>query len=177
LKFSYFATPGAPTHIQQWNSWKDGRRGVIELRSFDPVTGLPKFLDARGYDFTSAFLDEVILEGADLREAIFDRVLMWKTILINTRLENSSFREAQLWGTNFVGARLCGADMTGAQLNRAELACTDFSNVNLTGAKLLNIEGWSQIISIEGADITDIQGSPEGFRDWAMERGAIDQST
>ena len=82
---------------------------------------------------TGDFLQNVNLQGANLRGIVAQRALFRGTNLQAADLENADLLEAVFWGTN-----LQGADLSYANLQR-----TGFHNTNLQGADLhdANLQG------------------------------------
>jgi uncharacterized protein YjbI with pentapeptide repeats len=58
---------------------------------------------------------------------------------------------------------LAGADLAGASL-----ANTDLRRTDLNGAR------WRDIANIKGANIGGMTHLPDGFRDWALQHGALE---
>nr|VFK00096.1 MAG: hypothetical protein BECKH772A_GA0070896_101822 [Candidatus Kentron sp. H]VFK00370.1 MAG: hypothetical protein BECKH772B_GA0070898_101882 [Candidatus Kentron sp. H]VFK04464.1 MAG: hypothetical protein BECKH772C_GA0070978_101831 [Candidatus Kentron sp. H] len=46
--------------------------------------------------------------------------------------------------------------------------------MDLWSANLSGIESWKSIASIQGANILHVESPPEGFRAWALEKGAVE---
>nr|VFJ95213.1 MAG: Pentapeptide repeat-containing protein [Candidatus Kentron sp. H]VFJ95855.1 MAG: Pentapeptide repeat-containing protein [Candidatus Kentron sp. H]VFK02049.1 MAG: Pentapeptide repeat-containing protein [Candidatus Kentron sp. H] len=69
--------------------------------------------------------------------------------------------KGKLAGVNLKFANLSGAELTGA---------------DLSGARLGEIENWKATVSIRKANILGIKNAPEGFREWALEKGAVEMA-
>ena len=106
--------------------------------------------DLRGSDLNSANLTFADLHDANLRGA---------------RLENASFSDAILKDTDLVGSDLTGAD----------LAKTDLSGADLRLANLSSLK-WREIKNIKSANIAGVKGAPEGFMQWALANGAVENA-
>lgn len=109
-------------------------------------------------------------------------------------LHKVDLRRADLTGIDLEGADLSttnlhGADLTGVSLKETYLYDTDLKNAFLTGANLLDatleeanlsladladIKNYTQIKSIRKANIFRVSNAPEGFREWALEEGALE---
>lgn len=96
-------------------------------------------------DSSEADLTGADLSGADLREANFNGTYL---------------SEADLSGANLGGTDLSGADLRGANLSGAYLSQANLSEADLSGAQLINL------VSISGADFTDVENLSEGTREY-----------
>jgi len=103
--------------------------------------------DLRGSDFSSANLTFADLHDANFRGA---------------RLEKAFLANASLKDADMVGSDLAGADLTQADLSGADLRSANLSQVN-----------WKQIRSIQSANVAGVKGAPEGFIQWALANGAV----
>lgn len=117
-----------------------------------------------GVKLDGAWLEHVVLEGAMLREASFDGANLAGARLAAATLEGASLVRAQL-----VGADLRGTNLRGAMVREAQLSTAD-----LRGADLQELQGWQAIASITYANIEGVRNAPVGFREWALERGALE---
>jgi uncharacterized protein YjbI with pentapeptide repeats len=84
-------------------------------------------------------------------------------------LYGASFEEAVLVGTNLENATLAASNLAGAYLLQ-----TNLKGANLRGANLAEIRYWNEIEDISGANIAGITNPPRNFREWAIERGALE---
>nr|VFJ98553.1 MAG: Pentapeptide repeat-containing protein [Candidatus Kentron sp. LFY] len=113
-----------------------------------------------------------------------ETIKTWKEKLAGVELYRIDLSGAWLFQANLSGASLWIADLSGAWLNKANLSGAglrkaDLSEAvlwgaDLSGARLLYIENWQEIRSIENANILGIRHAPEGFRDWASKKGAVE---
>jgi len=132
-----------------------------------------------GIDVSTAFLQGVRLEKADLHRA---------------DLHAADMRDAVLRGANLQDCycdflNLSRADLSGADLSNSVLTNADFSNANLTGANLHGVNLYAA--DLRGADLTDainlnsvsdftlanihnLKSAPQGFSDVALRQGAVD---
>ncbi len=106
--------------------------------------------DLRGSDFTSANLTFADLHDANFRGA---------------RLENVQLSNANLKDTDLVGTDLAGADLGQADLSGADLGTATLGSVK-----------WKEIKSIKSANIAGVKGAPEGFVQWALANGAVENA-
>nr|VFJ90845.1 MAG: Pentapeptide repeat-containing protein [Candidatus Kentron sp. H]VFJ91873.1 MAG: Pentapeptide repeat-containing protein [Candidatus Kentron sp. H]VFJ98533.1 MAG: Pentapeptide repeat-containing protein [Candidatus Kentron sp. H] len=114
-----------------------------------------------------------------LREARNPEVVDWTREVIEDWRDKLA--GVNLRGIDLAGARLRNADLTGAELSRANLSGARLQGADLTGAGLGGglsgeIENWQAIVSIEGANILGVEDAPEGFRAWALEKGAVEMA-
>lgn len=117
-----------------------------------------------GVKLDGAWLEKARLDGAQMREASFD----------GANLAGASFRQANLAGAIFSRASLLGADLRAASLRGALLRETMLSTADLRGADLHGLQGWETISSYTYTNIEGVKNAPPGFREFALERGAID---
>jgi uncharacterized protein YjbI with pentapeptide repeats len=106
----------------------------------------------KSIDFSEANLEEVNFQEADLSWAI---------------LQEAHLTGARLEGVNLRYSTMRGADLSNADLNKAILDGAD-----LRGANLQNARNVLSIQSLVGTNIHNIQNAPEGFVDWALDKGA-----
>ena len=119
-------------------------------------------------------------------------------------LNNSNFINANCRCVNFIGTHLIEVNFNNANLSFADFNIRNtfvsqsidnfpheldylptflngsnfknaiLNNANFIGSNLDNIVNWKEIKSIKGANITGIKNAPEGFREWALANGAIE---
>nr|VFJ66258.1 MAG: Pentapeptide repeat-containing protein [Candidatus Kentron sp. FW] len=134
-------------------------------------------------------LYSINLSGARLQEADLSGAVLWlvdlsgadlyKANLSGARLREANLSGARLREANLSGAVLLIADLSGAQLHKANLSGAELRGADLSGAQLwqadlADIRDWKAIDSIEKANILRIRNAPAGFRDWALENGAVE---
>ncbi|MEM9554505.1 MAG: pentapeptide repeat-containing protein [Acidobacteriota bacterium] len=137
----------------------------------------------------SADLERVSFRGASLSSANFNSAnvsgaqFRFATLAFATFLNASAsgaffafsiandteFADADLAGAQFANCILKGADLSGANLDG-----TIFIQTDLRGSDLDGVKNWRGIADISGANIHGVENMPEGFRDWALSNGAID---
>ena len=104
------------------------------------------------------------LSRTDLRQANIGKA----------NLKGSDLTEANLEGAHLGEANLEGADLWEANLEGADLWKTHLEGANLRGANLEDIQYWDRIAGIKLANIEGVLNPPEGFVEWAKERGAVE---
>nr|VFJ87731.1 MAG: Pentapeptide repeat-containing protein [Candidatus Kentron sp. LFY] len=165
-------------------SWRDNLSGVnlAEVNLSEANLGKANFSDA--------ILYKANLSGAHLQEANLVGARLWRSNLSGVNLEGGAdLSRAEFYAANLSGALLSGANLSGADFWRANLTGAildaanlsgarfygaDLSNADLWGADLSGMSHWEYIASIEGANIRRIQSPPEGFREWALQQGAVE---
>ena len=180
----YFSESGDRIQQRHYQAWqvintaqgKGGSGGRIDALQQLNADHVPLV----GVDISSAFLQGLHLEHANLLRAD----------LSAADLRGSAFRSADLTyadlhSANFRGSNLANANLTNADLNNSDLVGSDLSgarldNANLSSADLsnTNLEGilWQHIAVIKAANIAGIRNAPEGFREWALKSGAIENA-
>jgi uncharacterized protein YjbI with pentapeptide repeats len=157
-------------------------RFLAEARLLKVKTRLPPWarvppprpiVEIYGADLSStilahAFLRNVDLAGADLRQANFAAAYLSGAVLASTDLRGADLRHASLginerdWGAdlgnaNLVGADLRGADLFGAHLTQANLRGQDLRGTNLEAdLQLANLDrAHLERTRLSGADLLD----------------------
>jgi len=117
-----------------------------------------------GVKLDGAWLEKARLDGAQLRRASFE----------GTNLTGASLQRANLQDADLSGATLVGADLRNAVLRGALLRGALLSTADLRGADLAELQGWESVPSFTFTNIEGVKNAPPGFRDLALERGAVD---
>jgi uncharacterized protein YjbI with pentapeptide repeats len=61
-----------------------------------------------------------------------------------------------------------GSNLAEAKLDGADLTSADLRNANLDAI------AWQHIAAIKSANIAGVKNAPDGFREWALKNGAIE---
>jgi hypothetical protein len=180
----YFSESGDRVKQRHYQAWqvintaqgKGGSGGRIEALQELNEDKIPLV----GVDVSSAFLQGIHLghanllradmraadlRGSDLNSANLTFADLHDANLRGARLENASFSDAILKDTDLVGSDLTGAD----------LAKTDLSGADLRLANLSSLK-WREIKNIKSANIAGVKGAPEGFMQWALANGAVENA-
>lgn len=184
------------TGAANWNAWRATNQFTLNFERSD-LSGL----DLSGANLENATffrtyigtdLSGTILRGANLIEASVAHSQLVQADLSNADLSRATFsfsdlraanfsyangqeawfREANLSGADFRGADLTGASLLLADLTDAKLEGADFTAAYLVYADLREVEDWREIKSIVCANIFGVS-APSGFKEWALERGAL----
>jgi hypothetical protein len=165
-------------HYQAWqvintSQGKGGSGGRIEAMQELNADKIPLV----GVDVSHAFLRGVMLpkailvrsdfEAADLRDCVLEGAHMDASDLMYANFRNGKMKGVRMKDSNLESADLFGADLTGA-----DLSLTNLKDVDLRYADLKSII-WTDIRSMESANIFGVKNAPAGFVDWAMKNGAI----
>jgi hypothetical protein len=135
-----------------------------------------------GVDVSTAFLQNVALEGAELRRATFRAAdvrsaRLRNAVLTDADLTSANLRQADLRGADLSGATLTDSDLALADLRGAHLANASLDKADLRGADLSSVTQWQSIQSIELANLDGVRNAPEGFLEWATLHGAVQIAT
>jgi hypothetical protein len=178
----YFSESGArirQRHDQAWQvintaQGKGGSGGRIEALQALNADKVPLV----GVDVSSAFLQGIHLErasllrsdfsGADLRGSSFRYADLTYAHLHDANFRNSDLEQAVLSNANLGDADLVGVNLAGAKLDGADLTSADLRSANLKSIQ------WKQISAIKDANIAGVKDAPEGFRQWALKNGAVE---
>jgi len=119
-----------------------------------------------GVNLDGAWLEQADLRGAALPMASFE----------NANLAGAQLQGATLTGANFRGATLVTASLSGASLQGADFTGARLSAADLSEADLFNVKGLREC-TLSYTNIEGIRRAPHGFREWALEQGAVNQAT
>lgn len=177
----YFTESGNRIKQKHYQAWqvintaqgKGGSGGRIEALQELNADGVPLV----GVDVSSAFLQGLKLERANLLRADFSAADVRRSDLrsadfTNANLHFANLRESDLENTSFQSADMTNADLWGCDLTGATLDDADISGADLRFADLKNIQ-WKQLKKVAGANIAGVKDAPEGFVDWALKNGAV----
>lgn len=131
----------------------------------------------REANLSRARLAEADLSGADLYRANLFRTELDRANLSGIRFLEADLSKARLADANLSDANLHRANLSGAELNRADFSEAKLLDANLSRAELSGIQNWKEIKYIRGTNILGVVDAPEGFREWALERGAVEMET
>jgi hypothetical protein len=181
----YFSESGDRIKQRHYQAWqvintaqgKGGSGGRIEALQELNADKVPLV----GVDASSAFLQGIHLEHASLLRADFSAADLRGSALRFANLTFADLHSANLRGSdlqnvNFTNANLSdsdlvGSDLAGARFDNADLSSADLRNVNLQGI------AWEHIAAVKSTNIAGIRNAPEGFRDWALKSGAIEDQS
>lgn len=119
-----------------------------------------------GVNLDGAWLENVDLRDASLQMASFENANLLGAQLQGATLTGANFRGATLVTASLAGASLQGADFTGARLSAADLSEAD----------LYNVKGLREC-TLSYTNIEGVRRAPPGFREWALEQGAVNRAT
>jgi hypothetical protein len=179
----YFAESGDRVKQRHYQAWqvintaqgKGGSGGRIEALQELNADKVPLV----GVDVSSAFLQGLNLKNASLLRADFSSADLRNSNLSGVDLTLANLNSANLRGAaldraKFLQADLRNGDLTASSLVGAELTGATLDDADLRFADLKDIQ-WQRIKSIKGTNIAAIRNPPQGFVDWAMRNGAINQ--
>ncbi|HEY1807591.1 MAG TPA: pentapeptide repeat-containing protein [Acidobacteriaceae bacterium] len=169
-------------HYQAWQvintaQGKGGSGGRIEALQELNADHVP----LTGVDVSSAFLQGLRVPrarlarssfgAADLRDSDLHRAdLSWAD------LHYANLRRANLEGVNFDHANLQDGDLSGADLAEASFDGANLSDADLRGADLRQIH-WEHIATIRNGNVAGVRNPPTGFLAWALQNGAVQQTS
>lgn len=180
----YFSESGDRIQQRHYQAWqvintaqgKGGSGGRIEALQELNADHVPLV----GVDISSAFLQGIHLEranllradlsAADLRGSAFQSADLTYADLHSANFRGSNFANTNLANADLNNSDLVGSDLSGARLDNANLSSADLRNANLKGIL------WQHIAAIKAANIAGIRNAPEGFREWALKSGAIENA-
>jgi uncharacterized protein YjbI with pentapeptide repeats len=179
----YFSESGNRIKQRHYQAWqvintaqgKGGSGGRIEALQELNADGVPLV----GVDVSSAFLQGLKLERANLLRADFSAADLRRSDLqsadfTNANLHSANFRESDLENASFQSADMTDVDLLGSNLAGAKLDDADLSDADLRFADLRNV-AWKRLKKVTGVNIAGVKNSPEGFVEWAVKNGAVVQ--
>lgn len=180
----YFSESGDRIKQRHYQAWqvintaqgKGGSGGRIEALQELNKDGIPLV----GVDVSSAFLQGIHLAHANLLRADMSAADLRLSDLTFANLtfgdlHDANFRGARLLNVSFSNANLKDADLVGSDLTGADLAQADLSGADLRSSNLSSVK-WKEIRSIKSANIAGVKGAPEGFAQWALANGAVENA-
>lgn len=158
----------------------DAQLPRANLRGAD-ISGDLRGANLRAADLSGASVSMANLGRVDLQGATLAGADVSDTSLRGANLRDADFQQTNLDDTQFHGAVLEGARLNNAKMYMAKLVDCDLAGVDLTGANLteVDLEGatnYTEIRGISGASINRVHNAPEGFIEWAVSQGAVDES-
>jgi len=180
----YFSESGDRVKQRHYQAWqvintaqgKGGSGGRIEALQELNEDKIPLV----GVDVSSAFLQGVRLERANLLRANMSAADLRRSVLIAADLtfadlHDANFRGSNLQNASFSNADLKDTDLVGSDMTGADLSETDLTGADLRSANLCTVK-WNAIKSIKSANIAGVKAAPEGFVQWAVEHGAVENA-
>ena len=153
--------------VDVWNQWREDNPEIRPTLAYFRTELIGANLMGVNFsrtDLSFSNLSEANLESANLTDAHLEL-----TQLVDANLSLANLTEANLKYTDFAGARLNGANLTDARFLEV-----NFTDADLSGANLSGVTGWDTHLGIVNCNITGVLNAPEGFREWALENGAIE---
>jgi uncharacterized protein YjbI with pentapeptide repeats len=139
--------------------------------------------------------DKVPLVGVDVSSAFLQGLNLHNANLLRSDFSSADMRNSNLAGVDLTLANLNSANLRGAALDRAKCIETDLRNTDLEGSSLVGADlsgsslddadlrgadlrdaAWQRLKSVKGANIAGVKNAPEGFVEWALKNGALDQA-
>ena len=165
-------------HYQAWQvintaQGKGGSGGRIEAMQELNMDKIPLV----GVDVGQAFLQGVKLPKANLTRSDFQAADLRDCVLEDARMDFSNlhaanFRGCDLKRVHMADSDLESADLFGTDLSGADLSRTSLKDVDLRYSDLKGVV-WSDITSMEAANVYGVKNAPAGFVDWALKYGAV----
>jgi uncharacterized protein YjbI with pentapeptide repeats len=180
----YFAGSGDRVKQRHYQAWqvintaqgKGGNGGRIEALqelNADKVSLV-------GVDVSSAFLQDLHLERANLLRSDLSSTDLRNSNLSGSDLTLANLNSANLRGATLDRARFQDADLRSADLSGSSLASADLSGAMLDDADLrganLHSTLWQHIKSVKGANLAGVKNAPQGFVEWALKAGAVENA-
>ncbi len=177
----YFSESGDRIKLKHYQAWqvintaqgKGGSGGRIEALQELNADKVPLV----GVDVSTAFLQGLKLERANLLRADFSatdlRDCDFKSAdFTDANLQWANLRRGNLEGASFAGADMKDSDLVGADLAGARFDRADLGDADLRFTDLKDIE-WKKIKTISKANIVGVKNAPDGFVEWALKNGAV----
>jgi uncharacterized protein YjbI with pentapeptide repeats len=130
----------------------------------------------RGSDLQKANFNSAILSGSRLRFTEFRSATFINATLVDSAIMFSDGKASVFSDADLSEVVFTKVDLSGALLDDANLQNASFQDTNLQGADLRNVQNWKEIETIAGSNLYGVRNAPEGFVNWALERGAINEA-
>jgi len=181
----YFSESGDRLKQKHYQAWqvintaqgKGGSGGRIDALQELNADGVALI----GVDVSTAYLQGVDLPRAALTRANFNAVDARNSNFRSADLTAADLRSGNFRDSNLQNARLVDADLSNADLNSADLAGADLTRANLDNADLRNSDlrnlRWQQIRSMKTTNLAGVKNAPDGFLQWALKQGAIQDAS
>jgi hypothetical protein len=167
-----------PEHLEilkrgtpEWNRWRKLNASIVpDLSSAHLQTVRLEGADLSGARFALTYFGDADLAGANLSGADLSQSYLRNATLQRATLENATLVEVELGGADLSGARMAGCDLTSARLRGANLTGADLRRAKLRRADLCQ----SIVVgtNLEDADLSASQ--VYGIAAWNVElRGAV----
>jgi hypothetical protein len=179
----YFSEAGDRVKQRHYQAWqvintaqgKGGSGGRIEALQELNADKVPLV----GVDVSSGFLQGLHLREANLLRSNFSAADLRNSDLTRCNLTladltSANFRGATLDYTDFSQADMRNADLAGSHMTEADLSEAQLDEADLRSAELKGIH-WQRIKSMKGANVAAVRNAPQGFVEWALKNGAVDQ--
>jgi uncharacterized protein YjbI with pentapeptide repeats len=127
--------------VEAWNAWrldKESRKSPADFGQADLSSLVLNHANLRDAVFSGATMRKTKLIGADLRDAHLSGADLRGADLTDANLDTAGLSEANLWGADLKGAKLSGAFLTRANLNGVDLEGADLEGAYLEGARFVN---------------------------------------
>ncbi len=131
------------------------RRAAIREADLDGVD--LRGADLSGADLTGSDLSQANLHGVIAPDVILSGVDLSHAVLSGADLRGADLSGSDLTATDLSGSNFHGADLRNTKMDHANLSGANLHGVNFTGAALRDAQ-LTNLISIEGADFTDVSG-------------------
>jgi len=181
----YFSESGDRVKQRHYQAWqvvntsqgKGGSGGRIDALQELNADRVPLV----GVDVSGAFLQGVRLDKARLLRANFSAADVRDgkfpaADFSNANLRSANLRRSNLELVSFQGADLEESDLTGADLIESDLTDASLADADLSNADLRGVH-WEHIANIKNANIFGVKNAPQGFVEWAVKHGALQQDT
>ena len=111
--------------------------------------------------------------GVDLQRAPLQNVSLKQIDMNNMSLSYSSFKFAELSFVDFSNSHLNYVNFANAMLYGSIFDDASLVGSYMVGADLSGIK-WNSGTLIKNANIYGVKNAPEGFREWALKKGAVE---
>jgi hypothetical protein len=180
----YFSESGDRVKQRHYQAWqvintaqgKGGSGGRIEALQELNEDKIPLV----GVDVSSAFLQGIHLGRANLLRADMSAADLRRSVLTSANLTFADLHDANLRGASLENVSFSNASLKDTDLVESDLTGADFGQADLSGADLrsanLSSVKWKEIRGIKSANIAGVKGAPEGFIQWALANGAVENA-
>lgn len=132
-----------------------------------------------GIKISNRGLYSINFRNVKLRGASFTRVSFTRSQFVGADCEGISFygcdlRFVFLSKCLFRGGTFGSCGLSFSDFTEADLEGVEFLNCELCDANLQDVKNWQKIKSIKGTNIFGARNMPQGFKEWALSNGAVE---
>lgn len=167
--------------LVEYNGWEQSRKELLKRIENAPTEQKAKIEEEiRDIDEeikprrTRVEMQKGRQSGADLSGADLSGANLRLSNFVNANLSQTNLSEANLSLASLNGCNLTRANLSKTNLSDANLYLANLKAADLRAANLERVRNWRDISDIANANIMEVKDAPDGFREWALGKGAVE---